>query len=239
MQTLWKRRIRKWHRWLAIVIGIQIFLWMLSGLYFAVIPFNRVLGSDLIVDQEPQPLQVPPQLMSPADIVAKFPDRQIHKVILKNNVHGLAYELYENTSHPFAVLDPQTGEPFPQIPLEQIIAIAKASHSGTFGPNLNTITLTDDKPKEYFGPLPVVRVNMDDARATRIYVSPLTGEVLTRRNRYWQVFDFFWMLHIMDFDTGLDFNNNLLRVAAFGGLLVSISGYILWWVSRRRRRAQN
>jgi hypothetical protein len=48
------------------------------------------------------------------------------------------------------------------------------------------------------------------------------------------------MLHIMDFDTRDDFSHPLLQLAAAAGLIIALSGVVLWAVtttsfSRRRR----
>jgi hypothetical protein len=46
------------------------------------------------------------------------------------------------------------------------------------------------------------------------------------------------MLHIMDFETREDFNHLLLQIAAVLGLVIALSGVILWAVTTRvfRRR---
>jgi len=61
-----------------------------------------------------------------------------------------------------------------------------------------------------------------------LYLEPWTGEILARRTSRWRVFDFFWMLHIMDFDTRDDFNHPLLQAAALLGLIIALSGVIFW-----------
>ena len=58
------------------------------------------------------------------------------------------------------------------------------------------------------------RVDFDDSRHTTIYVSPQTGKVVGRRNTIWRVYDFFWMLHIMDYSARDNFNNPLVVTAA-------------------------
>jgi hypothetical protein len=42
------------------------------------------------------------------------------------------------------------------------------------------------------------------------------------------VFDFLWMLHIMDFQTRDDFHHPLLQIAAALGLIVALGGVVLW-----------
>jgi hypothetical protein len=51
------------------------------------------------------------------------------------------------------------------------------------------------------------------------------------------VFDFLWMLHIMDYEQRSNVNNTLLRVASTVGLLFMLSGVWLLFYSFRRRSA--
>ncbi len=75
-----------------------------------------------------------------------------------------------------------------------------------------------------------------------MYLDPWTGDVLARRTTRWRVFDFLWMLHVMDFDDRDNFNHPLLQVSAALGLLVALGGVILWALTtrffRKRRTAR-
>jgi exosortase/archaeosortase len=51
--------------------------------------------------------------------------------------------------------------------------------------------------------------------------------VITVRSDIWRVFDFFWMLHIMDYDEREDFNNPLLISFAASSVFFSFTGFIL------------
>ena len=89
--------------------------------------------------------------------------------------------------------------------------------------------------------LPVWRVAWAQPENLNPYLDPWTGELLARRTDRWRIFDFLWMLHVMDYDTRDDFNHPLLQVAAFGGILVTLGGFILWAVTTplfRRKRAR-
>ena len=86
------------------------------------------------------------------------------------------------------------------------------------------LDLLENPPAEYRGALPVWRAQFDDRDATRLYVSPNSGEVVSRRNRVWRIYDFFWMLHIMDYEERENFNNPLLRAFAIASLLFVLTG---------------
>ena len=77
------------------------------------------------------------------------------------------------------------------------------------------------------------RVPFSDSDATTLYVSAQDGRILERRNDSWRLFDFVWMLHIMDYTGRKDFNNPLVITAASGGLWNVLSGIWLLVTSFR------
>jgi uncharacterized iron-regulated membrane protein len=105
----------------------------------------------------------------------------------------------------------------------------------------------EQPPQEAGRPGPLWRVTFDDAEKTSFYVSPDTGEVVSRRSDVWRFYDFFWRLHILDFRDGEDFNHPLIIAAAALSLPMAVTGLIIlvirltrdWsmWRSRGRARA--
>jgi uncharacterized iron-regulated membrane protein len=90
---------------------------------------------------------------------------------------------------------------------------------------------------EYRGrPLPAWRVRFEHDSRTQIYVSANEAEVITHRNRGWRIFDTLWMLHTMDFLGRDDFNNPVLRGISIMALVMTLSGYLMWFRTRPRRR---
>jgi uncharacterized iron-regulated membrane protein len=78
-------------------------------------------------------------------------------------------------------------------------------------------------------------VQLADARRTALYVDPYTAEVVARRNNYWRVFDWMWMLHIMDYRERSNFNHPLLLFFAATTLGFVLSGAALLLMHWRRR----
>ena len=84
-------------------------------------------------------------------------------------------------------------------------------------------------PTEYRGrPLPAYRVELEHAKDPHIYVDARTGAITARRNRSWRTFDFFWMLHTMDYRGRDDFNHPLLTIASLLAIATSGTGLTLW-----------
>jgi uncharacterized iron-regulated membrane protein len=87
--------------------------------------------------------------------------------------------------------------------------------------------------------LPLWKVGFSVPESLNLYIEPWTGELVARRTARWRVFDFLWMLHIMDFEERDDFNTLLLHLAAALGLVLGITGLIYWLMTTRlfRKRA--
>ncbi len=234
----WKLAIRKIHRRLSLILGIQFLFWTVSGAYFSLVHLKKVRGEDRLVDQSKPLLPLDSVVAPPANLLRLEADLLEIK-LRRNDQDRLVYEAYREPKVPFAVFDALNGERLPQRTSQEIVAIAMADSHGDHA--IESVLLLEEAPAEYKGPLPVYQVSIKDGRATRLYLSPISGQVLSRRNRYWRVFDFLWMLHIMDFDQRENFNNPLLRVTATVSILVSLSGFLLWATSRRwrRRRRKN
>jgi PepSY-associated TM region len=137
-------------------------------------------------------------------------------------------------------VDAETGAVLSPLDRDTAVAIARADRAGS--PEIREAVLIErDPPSEYReGALPAWRVDIDDDENTHIYVSTSTGRITARRNDAWRRFDFFWMLHTMDYRGRDDFNHPLLIVAAAAAVVTLASGFWLWGIRvyRRRRRRQ-
>ena len=138
---------------------------------------------------------------------------------------------------PVEIFDAVSGNLITPIRATLAQAIAEADYSPNF-PVLSVVELMENNI-DYRGALPVWQVNFADDENTSIYVSPTEARVVGRRSSTWRLFDFFWMLHIMDYDERTDVNNPLLRVATWSVFAMAISGaWLLIWSFKRRKRKQ-
>ena len=123
------------------------------------------------------------------------------------------------------------------------VAIAEADHIGDL--RARRIMRVTEESTEYRGALPAWRIDFDDGANRALYVAADTGVVTARRSTLWRIFDFLWSLHILDFKNHEDFNTPLLIVATALGLVVIVTGIIMFparlgynsW-RRRQRRAR-
>jgi hypothetical protein len=228
---------RTLHKWLALIIGIQALMWVMSGFYMVVVDLDFIHGDPLVRNLTTAPPRATE--WSPIGVLAEK-----HRGISEVRIKGLPtfeHALYElKTESGTVLVDAMTGEQISPLSQEQVAALARAYYAKS-GELASLTLLTESPPLEIqTRPLPLWRVDFDDWLETSLYVHPESGELVTRRHRFWRWFDFFWMLHIMDYKAREDINNNLLRVAATGGTLLALSGvWLLFFSFRRRAKARS
>lgn len=229
----------KVHKWLALLMAIQILFWFVSGLFFAIAPIDQVRSEHVKAASAPAPVS--------AQVAAAGLQR------LGNQPPGEKIEIRSLMGTPVALISPHEGRPrlydlqsgrmISPISASQARAIAEADYAGDLG--AARVTLVTEESTEYRAALPAWRVDFDDEASRALYVAQDTGAVTARRSTLWRVFDFLWSLHIMDFKNHEDFNTPLLIGATALSLLMIVSGIILFpsrlgynaW--RRRRRAKS
>jgi len=81
----------------------------------------------------------------------------------------------------------------------------------------------------------VWQVRFNDAKRTALYFAADDGHLVAARNSTWRVFDFFWMLHTMDYAGRDNFNNPLVITASTGALWLALSGLLLLMRTFRRQ----
>ena len=213
----------KIHKWLALIIGLQFLLWVLGGLVMSWFPIEIVRGEHNIREREAFILTADDNLIPMADVLASI--GAISSIELKPLLGMPSYEVVTAEGNTL-LLDANTGEVLSPLNEELTLQLASADFSGETG-NI-AATMIDESNIEYRGPLPVWQVAMGDEDDTRLYLSPTTGDVIARRNDTWRLYDFFWMLHIMDYENRTNFNNPLVIIASIAALIASISG--IWLI---------
>jgi hypothetical protein len=232
------------HRWLGLIIGLQLLAWSLGGLYFTLFDIDAVRGDMDAVEQEPAPLVLPENGILARDAIAVAvaagvdAGEVLSLAALTRRGRGV-WELRGQGRRPLALVELTTGEILPPVSRAEAEAVALADfvHPATV---LQATLIEADPPQEFRGGrLPAWQVVLDHPKEVSIYIDAINGQVLSRRNRVWRWFDFFWMLHIMDYDQREDFHHPLLTAASAFAVLTAMTGIVLWGfrlVPRRKRR---
>jgi hypothetical protein len=74
---------------------------------------------------------------------------------------------------------------------------------------------------------PVWQAQFDDPQRTALYFAADDGHFIAARTAAWRWYDFFWMLHTMDYRGRDNFNNPLIITIGMAALWLSISGALL------------
>lgn len=229
MLTYFSLTLRRIHKWLALLLGVQALIWSLSGLYMTVVHIDIIHGDHFIRSAGPRPLD----LSRLADPVALAADPQVQSVRFHWLLDRPTYILM--TRQGARLVDAATGRPI--VPPSETLIRQLADHWFTGEGRLLSARLIDEIPGEIRGREPPVwRVDFEGWDKPTLYFSPETGELLSRRHELWRVFDFLWMLHIMDYETRDNVNNPLLRTLTWAAALMALSGASLLLYSFRRRK---
>ena len=223
---------RRTHKWLALIVGVQALIWTLSGLYMTAVHIDVIHGDHFIRRTEPKAVSAT-NLVSPVVAATAFPGAT--SVKLSRFIHRPVYAV--KTSAGERLVDARTGHRLPPPSRGQIREAAE--HWFTGPEKLASLTLIDDNPDEIRGRKPPLwRADFEGWNKPTLYLSPTTGELVSRRHELWRVFDFLWMLHIMDYEMRDNVNNWLLRGFTLLAFTTVLSGaWLLWFAFPRRRRA--
>ncbi len=217
------RRMRQIHNVLALVVGTQILLWMVSGLYFTIYPIETVRGAHLRAPVE-QVLNVPPGGWVPPGSLAEG----ARDVTLKPWLGRAVYVVERGTGA--RMFDAVTGEQLSPLGEASARAVAQANWGGQG--TLASAELVDAAPSESGREgEPMWRIEFEGKDTATFWVTPDTGEVRAVRTGVWRLFDLMWGLHIMDWSARVTIASWWMKAFAFGGLMMSLAG--AWLLVRR------
>lgn len=243
--------IRRTHRYLGLILGIQFLLWTIGGLYFSWSNMDEIHG-DLQKNKVPL-LSVNLKLVSPTaaiDSIKKF--HQIDSLVSIQLIEILGKPIYQircvraihdNITHDHEMkamnhlADAVSGNLRAPLSKIEAIEVAKRYFNGT--PELLSVeylTNTNGHHEYRKNPLPAYAVSFKHPSKTTVYVSAELGTVQKFRNDKWRVFDFLWMLHTMDYKGRDNLGNILLRAFSIFGLFTVFSGFALYFVSSKSMR---
>jgi hypothetical protein len=224
------------HKWLALIIGIQLLLWFASGFVMSLLPIERVRGEHLVDLRRAEALKDDAALVPPASIAAQF-DQPVRSLTFRPLLGRPVAEV-EFADGSKVLRDAVSGSAL-TIGASLAESIARAAYVGPGKPV--SVTRIRAESTEYRGSLPAWRVDFADPDSTRVFVAQDTGRISAVRTGTWRIYDFLWGLHIMDWKNHEDFNTPWLIGFAVAALALFSAGLMLlfmrWPLRRRRRRA--
>lgn len=234
-----KRSIRKYHRYLGLIIGIQFLFWTLGGLYFSWTNIEEIRGDTLkketsYFSNDLQLAKLSPHLDSLSQSgamdslksikLSKLLNRQAVLITYFASTGQIAKEerLLIDLSNNRAIneISPELAEKIAQNSMRNPVEVLSTQF----------LSKGDINSHHEFrsGVLPAYVIQMDTKNNLHIYIDAKSGEVLKYRTQKWRIFDFLWMMHTMDYEGRDNLNNWLLRAFSILGLLTIISGFTLY-----------
>jgi ferredoxin len=244
-------RWQTFHRWLALFVGLQLLLWVVSGLLLNLVDEEffdanghrhfsspKALSQSFTSDEnEKQSLKLS---ISPLSALAQtLPKQTLITVELLSLFNGPVYKVISR---------PSLGEDLSQrityywayslapvmLSIKEIKQLAIQSYRAN-PQQLDSVKLIAEPTLLAKGDTgfnitdPVYQVLVDDAAKTRIYINGASGEVLGHKNSRSDLKDWLFILHFMDYNpgNGLSFNHFWIQGIALLSLLLGLSGTAL------------
>ncbi len=223
------------HKWLALLLGVQLLLWFASGAVMSFFPIDRIHGDHLVDRKTVEPLSSWTKITT-FDRFANGFDEPIESI----SMHMLLGRTVAEVSGggKVALFDATSGKQLSPIGSSTAIAVARKAWRGPANATATTEAVANVST-EYRGSLPAWRVSFNDPDNTRVFVDARNGRIAAVRTGTWRFYDFVWGLHIMDWKNHENFNSPWLLGFAIGGLMLWIGGATLLalrWPRRRRRK---
>ena len=209
--------VRNTHKYLSFFISLQLFLWTISGIYFAFNKIELVRGEQYRLTES-----------FPIDFdEVKFSRSDVQQVKAINRLGEIIFVV--NASKGIEYLN-ALGTPVSKLSKSEVFEIV--SSSSTLEPiDLEEIS-ESSKGSEFRGrDLPLYKVTSlnDKDKKINLYLNVFSGEITAVRSLQWRIWDLMWGFHIMDWQTRDKINNIFLKIFSILALVSSISGILLFF----------
>ena len=209
--------VRNTHKYLSFFISVQLFLWTVSGIYFAFNKIELVRGEQYRLT-ESFPINFNEVNFSRSDVQQVKAINRLGEIIFV--VSGSKGIEYLNA----------LGTPVSKLSKSEVFEIV--SSSSTLEPiDLEEIS-ESSKGSEFRGrDLPLYKVTSlnDKDKKINLYLNVFSGEITAVRSLQWRIWDLMWGFHIMDWQTRDKINNIFLKIFSILALVSSISGILLFF----------
>lgn len=242
-------KIRKVHRYLGLILGIQFLFWTVGGIYFSWSDMDDIHGD---LNRNPSALiPVHSELISPSAILQKLKEKGEFDSIRDLKLIGILGKAYyqihyfpDAASHTDHSMHRDKNKPSVQLadavsgvlrgPLteSEAVEIAKSGFNGNSKViEVKRLDETSSHHEYRLNPLPAFAISFDHPSRSTVFVSAELGTIQKIRNQKWRIFDFLWMMHTMDYEGRDNFGNLLLRAFSIFGLFTIFSGFVLFYLS--------
>jgi len=214
--------LRKLHKWLGLLIAVQVVLWAASGVMFAWLDRSKVGAIHSTHGVEPTVLLPATVKIEPTAWLGEYPQQDLYDVRAVSLADRWVWRVEAGDR-----IELRAFEDGALLKLDEawVHELALGHYAGD-GPLVAT-TLQMQPDIESRAKSPVWRAQFDDPQHTALYFAADDGHFIAARTASWRLYDFFWMLHTMDYVGRDNFNNPLIVTIGMAALWLSISGIVL------------
>jgi uncharacterized iron-regulated membrane protein len=207
--------IRLFHKYLSLVISIQLLLWTISGIYFAFNKIELVRGEQYLIEQNVSKLNL-------KEVESSFSAKDVNFVRRLDE-----WIIKVETDSGFNYTDLQ-GQNLDELNEEEVKEVVRQRTNliPLMAQRINKLEIR----AEFRGRnLPIFKVTTSTTDNINVYVDAFTGEVTAIRSDSWRIWDFLWGAHIIDYSERENINNFLIKILSILALISSLSGIVLFF----------
>ena len=226
------KRLKRWihhsHRWLGLIVLLQVLFWSAGGLLMAGLNF-----SDLYIDPPQPALELP--ALSPQQLAQRLAQTGVagpfdsFKLVQRG---GKTWFQVQPRQRPPLLVSAQ-GQVVSPLPESEIKDFARRYYTGSG--TLIQLEKLNRSRGNYVSATPLWRARFNDRAGTEIYLEPQTGELLARRKRSWAIYNLMWELHLTKYTPWSAVNKALMGLLALINIVVALTGLFKFFPLRRAR----
>lgn len=214
--------LRKLHKWVGLVLGVQLLLWSVSGLMFAWLDHHAVTGHGLAEEAAPVALPADEALAEPSAWLDRFAGREVHEIRLQPVGSRWVYRVaHDGGAELLRAADGRPGA----LDAAAVRGLAAQFYRGDGVLQSVTYLPQETMESRKFGA--TWRADFADDSGTTLYIGADSGRLAVVRTDTWRLFDVFWMLHTMDYAGRDNFNNPQVILVGSAGLWIALTGFLL------------
>jgi hypothetical protein len=211
------------HKWLSLIVGVQVVLWTVSGLFFTLFAIEEVRGDALWRKPASMPVNMAAVKLQMSEALASVAEDRPQSVQLKQLAGKPVYEIRAEIG--VFLVSAEDGALI--TPIDEALASNIASAAWVAGGKPTHIHLLDKAPPESGARGAVWAASFPGKGNPVLYVNAIDGTVGPLRTDLWRTYDFLWSLHIMDYRDRESFHHPLIIAASVLALTMTLFGIVL------------
>ncbi len=198
------RLVASIHKWLGLIVAIQLVVWTGTGLFMASFHLTDVRGEHLVHPPgHAAPIDMENVKLTSADALAAVVEDRPQQVILRRLAGYPIYEIRAEIG--VYLVSAETGSILS--PISETLAREIAAGAWAAEGALQSVDLLEQAPRESGLSGPAWAARFEGQGNPTLYIAASNGQVSAPRTDLWRVYDFFYGLHLMDYVNHENANN--------------------------------